>query len=381
MQRIDDPEYDRLTKAAERVQQRLADAPKSVRRYSVALLDEALPDDDPTLDEIEGDIEVAWVTFRAKFPERPVAILRAVGLQGLAAFVEIGDNPEAIHIAWLSASTPLERTPLGTAGDLLRKRVRDWGEASERAAEKDWELAEEFSLPTDAKIGRIAFEKTDPTAFGISPGQALTPEATAPVIDAALENLAVGASQNAAALKKALFLGLKLGLAKIAESQKRRLSLLWWRQTLYSPSRRIGYRTITSPASRVFALASDLEQVLPDMYPQSVEYLLREVVAEAVTETDGWDGRVAGFAQALMADPDAVETLRERGGQAGRTSRGRVPLLSFLIEVAQGTAVAEDAPLRLGLPAEAEWVSAADMAVWLLREFAADTLAVAEEEE
>ncbi|MES2462674.1 MAG: GTPase-associated system all-helical protein GASH [Armatimonadota bacterium] len=368
IQGIDDQDYERLTKASGRIKERLSNDFVAIRRYCIAVLDEQLPDVDPTLDEIQKDIEEEWKTFPGKFTTRPVALLRAVGIQALVDVAE--ESSSASRILWLTGSTPVEHMVLGAEQDLLRSLFVEWGTASEENAEEEWKNAESFDAASSIGNDKLKIKTFDAKSFGVVEGSPLTPEVVAPVIESLAQQLTSLANQNALSISKSLTASLNTALTQIEESTKRRLSLLWWKQTLYSPSQKKGYRAIQSPEVRIFALALDLDAQLPDTYPQSVEYLLRETVFELV---DSWQGSVAAFCTALISDKTLVNTLTALCDP----QEGRVPLLTFISAAARGEVQATDAASVVGVPDDME-LSGADIAVWLLRELSADTLATQE---
>ena len=257
---------------------------------------------------------------------------------------------------------------LGSAHDLLVRLFAEWGAKNENAAEEEWKNAESVVPSSEVTIDPMTVKAIDVKTLGIAAGTNLTPENTAPAIDAVSQNLATLVNRNATSLGNSVSEAMDSGLKKIAHSVQQRLSLLWWKQTLYSPSQQKGYRIIPSLESRIFALAYDLYQQLPSTYPKSVEYLLRETVADVA---DGWLGSISAFSTAAISDQSIATTLKP----LCTAQTGRTPLLTFLSTAARGVFQTTNAAAIVGIQDDTK-LSGADLAVWLLREFTANHLAM-----
>ena len=72
-----------IEKSIADVQKKITEDHLLLERYSLAGLDPAISPDEITVTEVEDIIAIHWKALRAKFSERPVAIIRAVILNAL----------------------------------------------------------------------------------------------------------------------------------------------------------------------------------------------------------------------------------------------------------------------------------------------------------
>jgi hypothetical protein len=64
------------------------------------------------------------------------------------------------------------------------------------------------------------------------------------------------------------------------DSMRLRSDLIWWRQTGFSPRKRVGYSTL-SPVEACLVSAIDLHELMPPVAPLAAEHLLSELVSQA----------------------------------------------------------------------------------------------------
>ncbi|WP_133256922.1 GTPase-associated system all-helical protein GASH [Hymenobacter edaphi] len=136
--------------------------------------------------------------------------------------------------------------------------------------------------------------------------------------------------------------------------------LLWLKETLYSTSQQTSYRRLPL-ALQGPVLAHDAAELVPAIYPASVEYFLRETLREASADTEA-ELTFADLLPELAATP-ALQTLLP----VVAPETGRMSLSAFLKKLADGTTtvVSFEAATGVGLD---EQISRQEMAVWLFRE-------------
>jgi len=88
-------------------------------------------------------------------------------------------------------------------------------------------------------------------------------------------------------------------------SSSRRSELLWWRQSLYSPSMRRSYRDL-QPAVAAIMMASDFAGLAGSCAPVSADYFLRETVAYVLGNNR------AAARKELLEQFDAENEAKER---------------------------------------------------------------------
>jgi hypothetical protein len=92
----------------------------------------------------------------------------------------------------------------------------------------------------------------------------------------------------------------------VLNAARRRIDLLWWQQSGYSPRLRQGYSELDSPCSVVLSTAMDLHALVSPLAPAAAEYVL----AGLVDKTAG----AAELSVAELAACDAIAELRKTVG-------------------------------------------------------------------
>jgi hypothetical protein len=307
-----------IEKSIAEVQQKITKDHLLLERYTLTALDPAISADEATVIEVEDIIAVNWKALRAKFSERPVAIIRAVILNALYNAGSV--DAYVARIIYLAASNFFPYAKLGREKEIIEKMIAELGNIAEAAAVIEWSLDEtepNLKLPvlkiTGLQFGEITVDdaalrtnltaaaKNDPNGHGPyhHPEQwsahfsKYAGDGIVNVIQTTMSQL--GASLSPSSIetpvnkfftdfKKSLdqVLG---GALKSLTAVERRSKLLWWKETLYSSSLKNSYRTL-SPELQPMILAHDLYDQLPAIVPVSVDYLLRDTLLLLNKESD-----------------------------------------------------------------------------------------------
>jgi hypothetical protein len=145
-------------------------------------------------------------------------------------------------------------------------------------------------------------------------------------------------------------------IVSISKQNSFRSQIIWWNKSLYSISQKTTYRKIDYILLPII-IAYDLSQIVPFIYPESVDYLLRETIKEAKKEVNTinlkeWLGQI----KTRQADLEKV--IKSKA-----TTYDRILLLNFI----QEQCAVEDMEKRLGIE-DAE-LTLEDLAVWLFHNF------------
>jgi GTPase-associated system helical domain len=136
--------------------------------------------------------------------------------------------------------------------------------------------------------------------------------------------------------------------------------LLWLKETLYSTSQRVSYRRLPLALLGI-VLALDAVELVPAIYPASIEYFLRETLREISADTEA-EFAFADLLPELAATPTLQTLLPVVAPETGRMS-----LLAFLKKLADGTTTDASFKAATGVGLD-EQVSRQEVAVWLFRE-------------
>jgi hypothetical protein len=290
----------------------LKDEVKSIPTYTLVALDPNIDPSEPVLAEVEEIVVNRWEALRSKFKERPVPLLRAVIL---IALYELGKTDDTTaRLIYLSASNFYPYANLGRESSVVEKMIVGLGEIAESNAVEEWALvdevpdlklgglkvpgikAEEIKIDTEELMeGMLTAINADPVNnYGPQHGTDTTwskhfakesSEAINNAFSGAFKQ--IGESLNTSPIETAInkfFTDFKKSLDKELKNSfssiravERRSKLLWWKETLYSPSLKDSYRVL-NPYLQPFIMAVDLCLQLPLVTPASVDYLLRDTL-------------------------------------------------------------------------------------------------------
>lgn len=416
-------EEDEKLKHLQETAQDLAAKPPKVKtdviNYTLVALDPTASPGEPVFEKVEMALKKHWQTFRAKFPDVPRQILRAIIFESLRLRAE--KDAATAAIIWWTGASYLPYADLGREREVCRAFLLGMGDITEKQATEEWANIYEYSAP-ELPSFEVSFEekgylinaesltkqlaaaagpqdaKDQPTGPKPNPnwpngGQPwsnhFAPRAATgikEVVDASLtalrDNIMEGFEQtgaslsgHAAAINEAVHNAIDQ-VARTAKANERRSQLLWWRQTLYSPTLKQGYREMDQAAATLL-MGYDVYKQISDFYPQSVEYLLREAVRTAVmTGKDEADNSlsISEFCSRLQSSRRAAE-LRQELKASLSDEQGRMPLLRYLKNLLAGESLAPDILAeRVGIKGDTK-VTLEDVAVWVFRDLQAYHLA------
>lgn len=313
----DDAKLEKLRETATDLAAMLKKTPSKAVPFALIAFDPEAPAEDPVIEEAVNALQRRWATYVNTFSGTPISVLRAVVLDAL---VQAASENDKVGVAFVtSARNVLPFMEAGNEEAIWADVIQDIEQHVDARAEAEWatpeainvpamtfqppaaieisrsqvnideaELARKFeaaagpSNPKGATGGNRYWPQNQPEQwlgeFGnrmaavlaeafrvVAKGSEINP------IDLAgpLENLAQAVSTHVSETLQAVS-GATAGL-------QRRTNLIWWKETLYSPSARVSYRAM--PASTAAALmALDLHRQVPTLSPASVAAFLHETV-------------------------------------------------------------------------------------------------------
>jgi len=243
---------------------------------------------------------IEWATCRNVFPEPPAEILRAMLVGAVATAAE--KNREVLAAGWYSLRSAIELLPTSRWAKPLSTVAATWDDIVWESVAAAWSpisASSKVRMPTIAKFDddRIGVKSSarDQAQTFVDAGNysqfATTMQAS--YVDhvnnllSASEVLAATAHKRSVEALRSFAgeLGTKLRDALVMhersiDSMRLRSDLIWWRQTGFSPSKRVGYSTL-SPVDAALVAAIDLHELMPPVAPLAAEHLLSELVLQA----------------------------------------------------------------------------------------------------
>lgn len=366
-------------------------------KYSLVALDPNISDNEPVLIEVEEIVTKYWKALRGKYPDMPRNIHRGVILNAL---IELGsEDPVAARIIYLTSSNFFPYAKLGKEKGIVNTLLTELGEIAENHAVEEWSLIEEEpklklgSLKiNDLKFGKVELDSADLqeklfAALANSPqghgpqhggqsswGQSFSNKssiAIAESFNSALSELNKSLSPATledpinkffTSFKKSLDDNLKSSFASIV-AVERRSKLLWWKETLYSPSLKKSYREVSNPVLPIL-MGSDLNEQVAEITPISVDYLLRDTLL-ILNETKGEKIKFKDYFNSLTKDSTKSEVTNLL--PEINESDGRISVTDFIVLFLNDKAKLKDFTERTGIKQDDE-VSIEDLSVTIFHD-------------
>lgn len=363
-------------------------------KYSLVALDPNISDKEPLLNDVEEIVTKYWKALRGKYPDMPRNIHRGVILNAL---MQLGsEDPVAARIIYLTSTNFYPYAKLGKEKEVVHTLLTELGEIAEKHAVEEWSLIEEepkLKLGTlkisDLKINGITIDK-DEIKSGLTSGikaQATsghnighglhqanfqaeylekTSEGLAKAFNSAFTDLNNSLSPTSieepinkffTSFKKSLDENLKASFTSIL-AVERRSKLLWWKETLYSPTLKKGYREVAKNILPLI-MGIDLNNQVAKTTPISVDYLLRDTLLILI-EKKSEKFKFKDFFTSLSKDStkSKITSLLPEINE----SDGRISITDFIVLFLNNRAKVKDFTERTGIK-EGDEISIEDLSV------------------
>ena len=404
----DDAKLEKLQSTSADLVAVLKKTPSKSSSFALIALDPTPPEDDPVIKEVEAALQKNWATYVNTFASTPITVIRAVLLDAISK-AAIENN--YIGIAFVcSVRNALSFMESGNESEIWVNVVTSIERQVNTRAETEWATPElikvpelDYSAPTALKIESAestidreelkvdvdaACGPTDPEgqptqgtpnwpnsgqqwsnqfsprmvkAIGDAIESAQEGNKIAPVdLSKPLKELANAVSTHVDTTLKS-FSGATAGL-------QRRTNLIWWKETLYSPSVQISYRDISTSTAAAL-MAFDLHQQLPTFSPASVVAFLYETVSSLPTVKVDEKKSIRDFVEQTLKAAE-LSPLRDVAAQLIPNVTGRGPILGILATAMTHSINDEDFLAQVGIPADT-LLSVSQWATWIFRELQA----------
>ena len=410
----DDNKLEHLKQTAADLAGILEETPAKACPFALVASDPHVPATDPTVIEVEEALRKRWQTYVNTFSDTPITVFRAMLLDALISACGQNDTVAAAFVA--SARNALPFMEVGDEQELWADIVADIEERVEGRAEKEWAVPASISVP-DIKLKppatdeiRIASEKlntaglaqgimaaagphynspergevategnpqwpqSDPNTWNYEFGRR-TAQTVGDAITRAIEGLSVEGvdlpaftTATARAISDHLTEMLQ-AVSTAAAGLQRRTNLLWWKESLFSPSARISYRELSLTDAAVL-MAFDMHQQIPTFSPASVAAFLRETVVSLPT-LDLEDTSSIRDLVEKTRNTDVLSQLRTEAAKLVGAPAGRCSILA-VIGHPDAMLQIDDTGFRdrIGVKPDTA-LSLPDWSVWVFRELQA----------
>jgi hypothetical protein len=404
----DDAKLDKLKETAADLASTLQKTPSKAAAFALIAFDPEAPADDPVIKEGAEALQKRWATYVNTFSGMPVAVIRAILLDAL---VQAAEEDDKVGVAFVtSARNALPFMEAGNERAIWADVVAEIEGRVDARAESEWATPQAISIPamtftapgaieiatSQVSVNKAALAKKFEAAAGPSNAsgqltsgnqywpnnnpQGWVTEFGKHMADAVAE--ALGAVIKGSQIEPVDLSSPLRGLAQAVSTHvegtlkavsgataglQRRTNLIWWKESLYSPSARVSYRSV--PASTAAALmAFDLHQQVPTFSPASVAAFLHEAISSLHSYHTA-EARPVRDLLSEAAEASELASLREAAAQLVQDTGGRGPILGLL---GRGRQISDDGEFRslVGVPA-ATPLTVPEWATWLFRELQA----------
>jgi hypothetical protein len=404
----DDTKLEKLQSTSADLAAVLKKTPSKSSSFALIAFDPTPPENDPVIKEAEAALQKRWATYVNTFASRPITVIRAVLLDAISKAAIENDY---IGIAFVSsARNALPFMGSGNENEIWADVVTSIERQVNTRAETEWATPElinvpelDYSAPTALKIESAEStidmeelkvqvdaacgpanpkgEPTQGTSVWPNSGQGwsnqFSPrmvEAIGNAIESAQEGYKIGPVDLSGPLKElanAVSIHVDTTLKSFSGATaglQRRTNLIWWKETLYSPSVQISYRDISSSTAAAL-MAFDLHQQLPTFSPASVAAFLYEAVSSLPTVKVDENKSIRDLVEETLKAAE-LSPLRDIAAQLLPNATGRGPILGILATGLTHSINDEDFLAQVGIPADTI-LSVSQWATWVFRELQA----------
>ena len=384
----------------------LEQTPSKVLSYILVALDPQVSKDDPIVKEALSVLEENWTTYFNTFSGIPTQVVRALLLQ---AIVNKSEKNQQVAIAFVSiARNVLSLVGVGNEDDVWPDLILSIEQELNHQAEAEWAApesitVEEFSytpsksikLPSkDVTLDRESLQSGIEKASGpnnpkaeVTSGNNVWPNsgeawvhkftplittAIADVIDTAFAEVQVDFSKPLKELSTAVANHIDSALGSVSGATiglQRRTSLIWWKESFYSPSAFSSYRQMPTNIAAI-VMAFDIFNQVPTCSPASVTAFLYESVLSLSTDEVTGQIELAGLIKEIQQSDYTIPFSHYLDDLLTK-DQGRGLLLSLLKHSSRSSSPnAEGFRNLTGLESDTQ-LSNSDWASWVFRELQA----------
>lgn len=377
--------------------------------YTLVSIDPHISENDPVVLEVEKIIIKKWPAFKNNITatnDKGTTYIRAVILETLN---KLAVDDEIAAIIWLTSKNLIKYYKIGNERDVIVNLFQHFANKTEMQGQNLWGLSQQIEMPTisipdinvttkivakdylikrlSASVGPNSIVDGVPIVddgtknrywansnanwagdFGNIAGEA---------ISSSLNTVLKSQNNTLTGIKDQINTSLQ-GLnpyfnevgeifLKSAETLNTRSQLLWWKETLYSPISCKSYRTL-NPITTAIVMAIDLSNMISSVYPESVDYLLKESLKMVHGEQVDKENSIGDLIKQLTEIDEKKKSLLQKlyDKQEGRKSLGSAianKLAEDSYDLFSDIGVANDAKVTLS-----------EFCVWLFNDLQAKKL-------
>ncbi len=383
--------------------------------YALVALDPKVQDSDPVVLQVETIIIKNWPAFKNSVTatkDKSTTYVRAVILESLSQLSN--DDAATAALVWLTVRDVIGHYQLDAEESVISGFLQELADRTEENGQEAWGISHKLQANTfkgsEIPISAVKAAQIDEEALKVHLLDAMVHSAWDPqagggknpqhqgvlnfqwpkfmaehsatgiteVVNSALSQQTKSLSSISTSIQRGLdayfaqlqpfFEDMNTSFANSITANNKRSELLWWKESLYSRLLNTNYRSL-DPLNAAVGMALDLAEQVEAVYPESVDYLLRETLKDVHGEQAEEERLLTDWlmdSNSLHGDIQSALNEHAAGGNE------RKPLLSAWANVVQ-SGEAADFFTETGIDKKAK-LTVSDLAVWLFHGLQAQKL-------
>ena len=384
--------------------------------YTLVALDPKVKDSDPVVQQVETIIIKKWPAFKNSVTatkDKSTTYVRAVILESLSQLSI--DDAATTALVWLTARDVIGHYQLSAEVSVISGLLQELADRTEENGQAAWGINHNLQANkfegAEISISALKAAQIDEEALKVHLLDAMVYSAWSQnagggknphqqgqhnwqwpqfmanhsakgiteVVNSALSQQTKSISSISTSIQRGLeayfaqlqpfFEDVNTFIASNITANNKRSELLWWKDSLYSRSLNVSYRSL-NPLNAAVCMSLDLAEEVDTIYPESVDYLLRETLKDVHGEQTEEERLLTDWLKdSSSMHGDIQSALNEHAARGDE----RKPLLNAWANVVQSLDIT-DFFTETGIDKKAK-LTASDLAVWLFHGLQAQKLA------
>lgn len=349
IQITEDENVEKLLKASTTLEKKLSKDKSKIPTFTLIALDPEVKVADPNVQEVQELIINNWKTFTSNCKDTPLTYIRAVILETLE---KLSSDINVANLVFLSSRNISKHLNLkGKEKELILQFITELGRRIETNAAESWSISKSFEIQelkieiaktTGVSIDNAKLEghlkaasihtswgNEGESQYTANQGNVSWPlffsqraaKGISELLNNAFNKQSAQLNEIQSKIQDAVNKTIPLALTESAKqnsSLTMRTELLWWKEACYSKKLNDSYRNAQNGLLQLI-LAIDYASFVPYIFPQSVDYFLKETHKGIITGEDKKlklseifkfiDGSKEKLKQCLSEDPFEIERI------------------------------------------------------------------------
>lgn len=386
--------------------------------FTLVAFDPKVSDIDPVVQLVEGFIIKKWAAFKNSVTatkDKSTTYIRAVILESLSQLAK--EDAATAALIWLTARDVVLYYHIGSEENIIRDFLQQLADQTEKNGQSMLEISNKFQanefkgvevsisgvksvVINNAALKQSLLDAMVHSAWNTQGGGGKNPrpqshgnwewpkfaaehsaQGISEVVNSALSEQGKSLSSMSSSIQKSLdayfaqiqpfFQNLNTSFATSITANNKRSELIWWKQSLYSPSLNTSYRSLDG-LNKAICMALDLVQLVEAIYPESVDYLLRETIKSVHSEQAEEEHLLTDWINDLNCLQVDIQTFLKKNATDGYYRKPLHSAWANVLQLGETTQFLKET----GIDKQAK-LTLSDLAVWIFHGLQAHKLATA----